>query len=94
MCPGAVGRATPAAHSASNGSDALFSDFVRVCSGGARRGDGDVLLTTCPNHCSGFGSCVGLLSTMAVGFCGGDVGDCTDCMIADAGDVTRWRGDI
>lgn len=94
MCAVAVGRATPVAHSASNGSDALFRDLVRVCSGGARRGDGDVLLTTWPNHCSGFGSCVGLLSTIATAFCGGDVGEFRDCVIADTGDVIRCRGDI
>lgn len=49
------GFATSATHSASNGSAAL-SDFARLCSEGARRGDGDTFFTIWPSHCSGLGS--------------------------------------
>lgn len=49
------GFATSATHSASNGS-AAFSDLARLCSEGARRGDGETFFTICPSHCSGLGS--------------------------------------
>lgn len=49
------GFATSDTHSASNGSPALFNDLARLCSDGARRGEGDAFFTICPSHCSGFG---------------------------------------
>lgn len=49
------GFATSDTHSASNGS-AAFSDLARLCSDGARRGEGDAFFTICPSHCSGFGN--------------------------------------
>lgn len=61
------GLATSDTHSASKGS-AAFSDLVRECSDGARRGDGDTFFTICPSHCSGLGS--GDAVSMGTTFCG------------------------
>lgn len=61
------GLATSDTHSASKGS-AAFSDLVRECSDGARRGDGDTFFTIWPSHCSGLGS--GEAVSTGTTFCG------------------------
>lgn len=66
---------TSATHSASNGSLALLNDFARECNEGARRGDGEVLLTTWPSHCSALGNCEPTGDVVGVvGVCWCDVG--------------------
>lgn len=62
---------TVATHSASNGS--LFNDLARECKLRARRGDGDVLMTTCPSHWSALGNWL-FGATAAGSICDGDVG--------------------
>lgn len=74
------GLATSDTHSASKGS-AAFSDLVRVCSEGARLGDGDTFFTIWPSHCSGFGR--GEAVSTGTTFCGeGPVP--ADSMLLDA----------
>lgn len=77
-----TGLTTPEAHSASNGSVALFAGFVLVfcvLNAAARLGPGEVLFTISVSHCSGLGS--GFTVSMGTIFSGDEWVDETEVVV-------------